>query len=115
MKNKNIRWAIYEAVNQFITAYGQNNSEILWSEYDLDAENITEMDEVLDFVKDKTKIQMFPISEINVPDFLSIDKVDGDYLVDCILEYENTKFYIVGEYNKTENNQYKFEYRYFDV
>ena len=32
-----------------------------------------------------------------------------------ILIYEDIKFYLVGEYNKTQEAQYKFEYRNFDI
>ena len=115
MEKQNIRATIYEAINQFVTAYKQNNIEILSSEYGLDKETLAEIDDFLSFVKDKSKIILFPISDLNNGTFLSIEYVDGDYLIECILIYEDVKFYLVGEYNKTQEAQYKFEYRNFDI
>lgn len=96
MKKQNIRATIYEAINQFVTAYKQNNTEILSSKYGLDKETLAEIDDFLSFVKDKPKINLFPIADLNNDTFLSIEYVDGDYLIECILIYEDIKFYLVG-------------------
>ena len=115
MKKQNIRMVVYEAIGRFIAAYKQNDMETLLSKYGLDEENIAEIDSFLDFVEDKSKIHLFPISDIDKNDLLSIDKVGGDYLIECILTYEDTDFYLVCEYNKMENDRYGFEYRCFDI
>ena len=51
MKKQNIRATIYEAINQFVTAYKQNNTEILSSEYGLDKETLAEIDDFFEFCK----------------------------------------------------------------
>ena len=64
---KDIKLEIYNAANQFIIAYTQNNKEVLLSEYGISEENIEEIDEFLNFVEGKTKIHIFPIYEIDNP------------------------------------------------
>lgn len=112
---KNIKLDAYNDANQFIIAYAKNNKEILLSKYGISEENIEEIDEFLNFVEDKTKIHIFPISEIENPVCFFLNPYKDDYSVKCMLEYEEIEFYMIFEYNKTKDNRYEFEYSYFDL
>ena len=112
---ENIKLEAYNAANQFIIAYAKNNKEVLLSKYEISEENIKEMDEFLNFVEDKIKIHIFPISEIDNPVCFFLNPYKDDYSVKCLLEYEEIEFYMIFEYNKTKDNRYKFQYSYFDL
>ena len=115
-----LRHRIYQECAAFLTAYRNNDLPKLARHYGLSTNVVRELDEQLDFVGNKATLHLFAETKINSnlngDPYLTIDDVDGDYLIECVvLDEQNYPFYLLAEYNRQTDGSYQFEFRSFDI
>ena len=101
-----LRHRIYQECAAFLTAYRNND--------------LPKLDEQLDFVGNKATLHLFAETKINSnlngDPYLTIDEVNGNYLIECVvLDEQNCPFYLLAEYNRQTDGSYQFEFRSFDI
>lgn len=110
-----VRQQIYQAVFEFLENYKVRNIEILADKFDISGELLDELDEMFDFILDKSRLKICAIdemgNELTGAKLLEVFEYDNDkscYGVECVL-CEDKEFIgrINGRYYK-DNHYPKF-------
>ena len=60
-----LKTEIYQAIAAFLDAYKRQDTQTLAEQFDIHGEFLEEIDEMLDFIEDKTKLHLFPLEEMD--------------------------------------------------
>ena len=60
-----LKTEIYQAIAAFLDAYKRQDTQILAEQFDINGEVLEEIDDMLDFIEDKTKLRLFPLEEMD--------------------------------------------------
>ena len=60
-----LKTEIYQAIAAFLDAYKRQDTQTLAEQFDIHGEVLEEIDEMLDFIEDKTKLRLFPLEEMD--------------------------------------------------
>lgn len=60
-----LKTEIYQAIAAFLNAYKRQDTQTLAKQFDIHGEVLEEIDDMLDFIEDKTKLRLFPLEEID--------------------------------------------------
>ena len=127
---------IYQAIAVFLDAYKRQDTQTLAEQFDIHGEVLEEIDDMLDFIEDKTKLYLVPLEEMDKFEYgstgLSIfgDLSDDEEGEEAKLESEEESVgveaklyeegeaqhigYIVGEYF-LNGQKPAFMFQYFSV
>ncbi len=116
---------IYHEITAFLDAYKAKNTSVLKERFDIYGEILEEIYEMLDFVEDKSKLQLFAFDEItqkisgkNYLDIFEFNEDSdsfGNYGIECALFMNKEHIgYIMGEY-RIDDSFPKFKFHYFSV
>ena len=112
---------IYHTLADFLEAYKAEDTQVLAEKFDISGEFLEEINEMLDFVEDKSVLHLFPIEdidkEVNKLRELTLykDKKMNKLVVEaCVYDKNECIGLIVGDYLLHELPP-KFVFSYFDV
>ena len=60
-----LKTEIYQAIATFLDAYKRQDTQTLAEQFDIQGEVLEEIDDMLDFIEDKTKLRLFPLEEMD--------------------------------------------------
>ena len=60
-----LKTEIYQAIAAFLDAYKRQDTQTLAEQFDIHGEVLEEIDDMLDFIEDKTKLRLFPLEEMD--------------------------------------------------
>jgi len=60
-----LKTEIYQAIAAFLDAYKRQDTQTLAEQFDIHGGFLEEIDEMLDFIEDKTKLRLFPLEEMD--------------------------------------------------
>ena len=60
-----LKTEIYQAIATFLDAYKRQDTQTLAEQFDINGEVLEEIDDMLDFIEDKTKLRLFPLEEMD--------------------------------------------------
>ena len=60
-----LKTEIYQAIAAFLDAYKRQDTQTLAEQFDIHGEVLEEIDDMLDFIEDKTKLYLFPLEEMD--------------------------------------------------
>ena len=60
-----LKTEIYQAIAAFLDAYKRQDTQTLAEQFDINGEVLEEIDDMLDFIEDKTKLRLFPLEEMD--------------------------------------------------
>ena len=117
-----LKTEIYYALTDFLNAYKSQNTQVLAEKFGVSGAFLEEINEILDFVEDKSVLHLFPIEdidkEVNKLRELTLykDKKMNKLVVEaCVYNDKNECIgLIVGDYLLFEHSP-KFVFTYFDV
>ena len=66
-----LKTEIYQAIAAFLDAYKRQDTQTLAEQFDIHGEVLEEIDEMLDFIEDKTKLCLFPLEEMDKFEYCS--------------------------------------------
>ena len=117
-----LKTEIYHTLADFLEAYKAEDTQVLAEKFDISGEFLEEINEMLDFVEDKSVLHLFPIEdidkEVNKLRELTLykDKKMNKLVVEaCVYDDKNECIgLIVGDY-RLFGHFPKFLFTYFDV
>ena len=60
-----LKTEIYQAIAAFLDAYKRQDTQTLAEQFDIHGGFLEEIDDMLDFIEDKTKLRLFPLEEMD--------------------------------------------------
>ena len=121
-----LKTEIYQAIAAFLDAYKRQDTQTLAEQFDIHGGFLEEIDDMLDFIEDKTKLRLFPLEEmdkfecgstgLSIFGDLSDDEEEEESEEAKLYEEGEAQHigYIVGEYY-LNGQEPAFVFQYFSV
>ena len=107
-----LKTEIYQAIAVFLDAYKRQDTQTLAEQFDIHGEVLEEIDDMLDFIEDKTKLYLVPLEEVDKFEY----GITGLSMEAKLYEEGEAQHigYIVGEYF-LNGQKPAFMFQYFSV